>query len=151
MGTTEKKLCEAIETPFKQAIRRVQQEGVSLSDMYVCVRFDDLSMAIYDDMDNILEQTTIDEWDELRSEQTDFEEEVIKALRSVLNNDRMKKAFESLDLVGPFSVILINEEHEHLEDLVTFDKDTVFLDNDLLSNWDKDLDDFFEKLMSDVK
>lgn len=151
MSITEKKLNEAIEIPFKQAIEKIRQEELSLSDMYVCVRFEDSSIIIYDDMNRILEQTVIDEWEALKDEPDGSVEQIISSLRVVLNGKGMRKVFESLDIVGPFSVILVNEEHEQIEELSVFDKDTFFLDDDLLKNWDKDLDDFFEKLMSDVK
>ena len=119
--------------------------------MYVCFKYDDLSLSIYDDMERLLLQTTIDAWEPLKSESVDFNEVVISTLKDVLNSDIMKKEFDTVNFVGPFSVILIDEEYEQICELITIDKDNIFLEDDFFSKIDKELDDFFEKLMSDVK
>ena len=44
--------------------------------MYVCVKYDDLLVVIYDDSENILLQETIDGWDDLKENSENFEEAV---------------------------------------------------------------------------
>lgn len=152
MSIVQNKLYDDISAAFIEAIKKVNADAtLSLSDMYVCVKYDDLSLSIYDDIENMLLQTTIDEWEDLKDDSDDFIPHVASALKKVLGSDLMRQQFETLDSVGPFSVILIGEDMEVIEELITYDSDTIFLDNDFLDKMDKDLDDFFEKLMSDIK
>ena len=141
MEADKKELYDDIIEAFISAIKKANADNsYSLSDMYVCFKYDDLSLSIYDDMERLLLQTTIDAWEPLKSESVDFNEVVISTLKDVLNSDIMKKEFDTVNFVGPFSVILIDEEYEQICELITIDKDNIFLE-----------DDFFEKLMSDVK
>ncbi|BCI62350.1 MULTISPECIES: hypothetical protein [Bacteroidales] len=152
MEADKKELYDDIIEAFISAIKKANADNsYSLSDMYVCFKYDDLSLSIYDDMERLLLQTTIDAWEPLKSESVDFNEVVISTLKDVLNSDIMKKEFDTVNFVGPFSVILIDEEYEQICELITIDKDNIFLEDDFFSKIDKELDDFFEKLMSDVK
>ena len=152
MEADKKELYDDIIKAFISAIKKANADNsYSLSDMYVCFKYDDLSLSIYDDMERLLLQTTIDAWEPLKSESVDFNEVVISTLKDVLNSDIMKKEFDTVNFVGPFSVILIDEEYEQICELITIDKDNIFLEDDFFSKIDKELDDFFEKLMSDVK
>ena len=152
MEADKKELYDDIIEAFISAIKKANADNsYSLSDMDVCFKYDDLSVSIYDDMERLLLQTTIDAWEPLKSESVDFNEVVISTLKDVLNSDIMKKEFDTVNFVGPFSVILIDEEYEQICELITIDKDTNFLEDDFFSKIDKELDDFFEKLMSDVK
>ena len=152
MEADKKELYDDIIEAFISAIKKANADNsYSLSDMYVCFKYDDLSLSIYDDMERLLLQTTIDAWEPLKSESVDFNEVVISTLKDVLNSDIMKKEFDTVNFVGPFSVILIDEEYEQICELITIDNDNIFLEDDFFSKIDKELDDFFEKLMSDVK
>ncbi len=150
MSIVKNKLYKELNDIFIEVIRKIKDEGISLTDIYVSVKYDDLLLSIYDDSENILFKNSIDEWAELK-EKADFEENVVDSLRKVLNNESLLKEFESIDVDVPFSVVLVNEDHEPIEDLITVDKDIVFLDDEFIQKMDRELDDFFEKLMSDVK
>ena len=138
MEATKEKLYSDISSVFANAIETVRtKDDCTLTDMYVCVKYDDLLVVIYDDSENILLQETIDGWDDLKENSENF--------------DSIKQKFESLDFVGPFSVILIDDNFEQICELVTYDKDMIYLEDDFLDKMDKELDEFFEKLMSDVE
>ena len=137
----KKELFNELNNAFDQVIDKIKEEGVSLTDIYVSVKYDDLLLSICDDSGNVLFKGTVDGWDKFK-EESDFEECITESL---------KKKFESLDVVTPFSVVLVNEDQEPIEDLITIDKDVIFLDDEFIKKMDKELDDFFEQLMSDVK
>ena len=133
MEATKERLYNDISSVFTNAIETVRtKDDCTLTDMYVCVKYDDLLVVIYDDSENILLQETIDGWDDLKENSENFEEAV-------------------LDFVGPFSVILVDDNFEQICELVTYDKDMIYLEDDFLDKIDKELDEFFEKLMSDVE
>lgn len=115
MEATKEKLYSDISSVFANAIETVRtKDDCTLTDMYVCVKYDDLLVVIYDDSENILLQETIDGWDDLKENSENFEEAVIDSLKYVLNTDSIKQKFESLDFVGPFSVILIDDNFEQI-------------------------------------
>ncbi len=150
MKIVKKELYNELDNAFSQVIDKIKEGGISLTDIYVSVKYDDLLLSINDDSENVLFRSIIDGWDEFKKE-TDFEECITESLRNVLRDESLKKKFESLDVVAPFSVVLVNEDQEPIEDLITIDKDIIFLDDEFIKKMDKELDDFFEKLMSDVK
>ena len=126
MEATKERLYNDISSVFTNAIETVRtKDDCTLTDMYVCVKYDDLLVVIYDDSENILLQETIDGWDDLKENSENFEEAVIDSLKYVLNTDSIKQ--------------------------VTYDKDMIYLEDDFLDKIDKELDEFFEKLMSDVE
>ena len=152
MEDKEIKLYEDIRGAFREAIEKIgADETVAITDIYVCIKYDELLLTIYDDAENILLQTTLDEWNELKEDQENTDATAIDTLKKALDTDEMRKAFESLDLITPFSVILINEDHEQITEILTIDKDLLILDNDFLKNIDQELDDFLDKLMADDK
>ena len=150
MKIDKKELYNELDNAFSQVIDKIKEGGISLTDIYVSVKYDDLLLSINDDSENVLFRSIIDGWGEFKKE-TDFEECITESLRNVLRDESLKKKFESLDVVAPFSVVLVNEDQEPIEDLITIDKDIIFLDDEFIKKMDKELDDFFEKLMSDVK
>ena len=120
--------------------------------MYVVVQPAELSVYIYDDKDTLLQQITLDECEELKEvPDGTVTEELTLLLREALNRPQVHTAFASLDTVAPVSVVLVNEEKDPLCELKTFDNEMLFLEDDLLKKMGEELDDFFEKLMSDVK
>ena len=152
MEATKERLYNDISSVFANAIETVRtKDDCTLTDMYVCVKYDDLLVVIYDDSENILLQETIDGWDDLKENSENFEEAVIDSLKYVLNTDSIRQKFECLDFVGAFSVILVDDNFEQICELVTYDKDMIYLEDDFLDKIDKELDEFFEKLMSDVE
>ncbi|MCH5328771.1 MAG: hypothetical protein J1E02_07100 [Coprobacter sp.] len=130
---------------FNAAIKQVKEnDSYSLSDIYVCLKYDEGSLCIYDDMERLLSQAVLT--DPLK----DSEEELVSLLKEILNGDPLKKELETLDFTGPFSVVLVDENYEQIDELITIDKDNILLEDDFFSKIDKDLDEFFEKLMSDM-
>ncbi|MEI3343098.1 MAG: hypothetical protein V8R52_14180 [Coprobacter fastidiosus] len=80
----------------------------------------------------------------MKENSENFEEAVIDSLKYVLNTDNIKQKFESLDFVGPFSVILVDDNFEQICELVTYDKDMIYLEDDFLDKIDKELDEFLK-------
>ncbi|MEG1586239.1 MAG: hypothetical protein RR346_05135 [Bacteroidales bacterium] len=134
-----------------EAIGKVKDNGlVSLSDLYVGVGFDDLSLSVYDDEEGLLAQCNIDEWAELKVDPDTFEVNVAAILKRVLHGKEITEALEALDVIRPFSVVMVNEDFEQKEELFRLDDNIVVLEDDFLKNLDKELDDFLQKLLADV-
>lgn len=133
------------------AIAKVKDNGlVSLSDLYVGVGFDDLSLSVYDDEEGLLAQGNIDEWAKLKEDPDTFDENVAAILKKALHEKEVSDALDALDVIRPFSVIFVNEEFEQKDELFRLDDNIVVLEDEFLKNLDKELDDFLKKLLADI-
>lgn len=134
-----------------EAIAKVKNNGmVSLSDLYIGVSFDDLSLSVYDDDEGLLAQKNMDDWAILKEDPESFDDKVANVLKKVLHDKEVSNALESLDVIRPFSVILVNDEFEQKEELFLLDDQNIVLEDEFLKNIDKELDEFLEKLLADV-
>ena len=149
MNAARESILKLITEAFCETIEKVKNDDVfSLTDMYVGFKPEDLSLSFFDDNDVLLLQITLDGCEENSEE---LSSELISLLRQALDSPEVSAAFGSLDTVAPVSVIWVTEDKETLCELKTFDNEMVFLEDDFLKKMGQELDEFFEKLMSDIK
>jgi hypothetical protein len=133
-----------------EAVAKVKERGsVSLSDLYVAVGFDDLTLSVYDDDEVLLVQGSVDEWAEFKEDSETFDERVADILQRTLRQREVADAIESLDVIRPFSVLLVDDEFEIKEELMRLDEDNLVLDDEFVKNLDRELDDFLDNLLAD--
>lgn len=116
------------------------------------MKYDEQLFSVFDDTESILVQSVIDgldEWRDSSGERSDAA--IIAFLRKVLSHEDVNHALHSLDIIPPFSVVLVDNEMEPVADLITLDDENIYLHDDFWEKMDKELDDFFEQLMSDTK
>ena len=140
METSELTLFSAMCESFCTAVEKARAEAMSLTDMYVQVKYDEQLFSVIDGLD---------EWRDSSGERSDAA--IIAFLRKVLSHEDVNHALHSLDIIPPFSVVLVDNEMEPVADLVTLDDENIYLHDDFWEKMDKELDDFFEQLMSDTK
>ena len=64
--------------------------------------------------------------------------------------EEMRSSSEEMSILKPFSVVLIDEDHETLQDLVLIDnEETLVLDNKMIDGLTDDLDDFLKHLLEE--
>ena len=69
-------------------------------------------------------------------------------LRSCIEN--LRPSIGKMSIMQPFSFVLIDEDHETLQDLVIIDsEETVMLDSTLLDGLEEDLDAFLKQLLEE--
>lgn len=102
-------------------------------------------LVIMDDDDIELASVTISEW--ISYDADDFDQEVEKSLSSVLNRMKNGGAFDHLNVIEPYSFVLIDENKETIAELLLLDSDTLIVNGELLKGLDKDLDDFLKNLL----
>ena len=62
----------------------------------------------------------------------------------------MRSSIEEMSILKPFSFVLIDEDHETLQDLVLIDnEETLVLDNKMIDGLTDDLDDFLKHLLEE--
>ena len=152
MNAARESILKLITEAFCETIEKAKNDDVfSLTDMYVGFKPEDLSLSFFDDNDVLLLQITLDGCEYLKENSEELSSELISLLRQALDSPEVSAAFGSLDTVAPVSVIWVTEDKETLCELKTFDNEMVFLEYDFLKKMGQELDEFFEKLMSDIK
>ena len=122
----------------------VTAEATTVTDFHIYVNGDNGTLTIYDDDDNSLARVHIKEWENLHDEKI-FE----KALRGELTKMQKEGIFENINIVKPYSFVLVDEEKEAIVDLLYIDDDTLILSEDLLKGFDEEMNEFLRHLLED--
>lgn len=85
---------------------------------------------------------------ELKSDSLEgYYESLEYGLRSILEDMYYESDFSNVKISTPYSFVLIDENKEVFSELLIVDDDTVLLSGGLLKGLDKELDDFFRRLL----
>ena len=153
MSTNNSKVQTVIEAAFQTAIDRLAADtaGNLLSDLYVQVDQETGELQIYDEEEHLIEKTIIYDWVNSQEAEEQFVKRVVGILKNVLATFATKNSFDAPRFLKTFSVSLTDEDFVVVEELMFLDDDLLRLDDPLLQNLDKDLDDFLAKLLPDIK
>lgn len=102
-------------------------------------------LNIYNDDDEELATIMVEEWAVYEGD--DFLEQVQPALRSILSKMKDAGDFEKMNILKPYSFVLVDEDKETVAELLLVDDDTLLLNDELLKGLDKELDDFLKELL----
>lgn len=118
----------------------------SLTDIHLWVNSDTGEIRAYNDDDEELHRCVVEEW--IQSPEENFYDVVTPILRNCIQN--MRQVVDQMNIMRPFSFVLVDDEHETLQDLVFIDnEETVVLDGDLLEGLEEDLDKFLKELLNE--
>ncbi len=153
MGAANTKVQEVIESAFISALEKLKSSDSihAISDLYVQVDRESGEMSIYDENESLVEKTVIFDWVENKQPEDIFTKHTASVIKSALVELASKETFDQPYIVKPFSINLADEEFNILEELLFIDNDILRLDDPLLKDLDADLDDFLDKLLSDVE
>lgn len=154
METSQKILSRQLHDAFVTTLMKVRSHGLLLSDMYVKLAdSEDALLVIYDDADNVLTETQLSAWDEWKSELSDdnVQASFIGLLTDTVNTPELSDLFAEMEYNGPFSLLLVDDEINVISEILTIDKENILLGDEFWEKMDKELDEFYEKLMSDIK
>ena len=136
---------------LERALRKVMEkfpeneEAAQLTDVHIRVTQDTGELMVFDDDDNEITRCVIEQW--IDNKDDSFYEDVTSSLRSQIN--KQKDQIERMSILKPYSLILENEDREHIAELFVVDDDTVIIDEELMPGLDKDLDNFLANLLSE--
>lgn len=119
------------------------EEANIMTDIHLRISQDSGEMVAFDDDDNEINRCVIEEWIENKDE--DFYHEVATILHGILA--QMSDTVEHLSILKPYSFVLEDDDKEHIAELYLIDDDIAIMGGELMEGLDKDLDDFFDKLM----
>ena len=128
----------------KMATRYVSAEESKVTDFHIRVNGDNGELTILDDDDNTLARVHIKEWEGEHNEAV-YEKELQSELAKMHKNG----AFDSMNIVKPYSFVLTDEDGQSIVDLLIIDDDTLILSADLLEGFDEEMDSFLKKLLEE--
>ena len=136
---------ESLKNSIKEMARGfITAEETKVTDFHICVNGESGTLIIYDDDDNTLARVHIKEWEGCNDEAV-YEKE----LRNALGKMQEEGIFDSINIVKPYSFVLVDEEKEAIVDLLYVDDDTLILSEDLLEGFDEEMNDFLKHLLED--
>lgn len=147
-------LSHTLDFAFRKALDklRVRESSAAIVDLYVLPNPESGDITIMDDEDNTLVKVPVPAWEE---QGEDLETEAaLKScetlLISLVKQLHEEGQFETLNIIKPFSVLMVDEDMEVLAELMTIDEEQLLLSDDFFKHMDEELDGFFKELMADT-
>ncbi len=153
MGITQESLYVLLKEAFVKSLMKAQSLNLSMNDMFIQVNEGDCtSLDIYDDTDNKLYSMPLTMWDEYKEDNNDNDVLLNFALTlgEIISTTDLADLFNELEYNTPFSIVMVDQQMETIADIYTIDDNNIVIGDDFWEKMDKELDDFFEKLMSDT-
>lgn len=138
----------SIVSALKTALFRYTSEGdeTVVTDIHLQPNSESGELIIFDDDDQELSRTIINEWVEYESD--DFYTVVEPILRAEVEALKEIGKLEKLCLMKPYSFVLVDEDKETVAELLLVDEDdTLLLNDELLKGLDEELDAFLKDLL----
>ena len=128
----------------KMVSKYISAEESNVTDFQVKVNGENGELTILDDDDNTLARVHIIEWEGEHNEEV-YEKE----LQKLLTKMHREGAFDSLNIVKPYSFVLTDEDGQSIVDLLIIDDDTLILNDDLLEGFDEEMNAFIKELLEE--
>lgn len=138
----------SIVSSLKKALEKyaTSKEKKTVTDIYLQPQMGTGELSVLDDDDEVLASTSVKEWADLNPE--DFYVRCEQALKRVLNQMNGSDEFASLQLVKPYSFVLVDQDKETISELLIVDEEeTLFLNDELLKGLDEELNAFLKDLL----
>lgn len=133
---------------IKKALRRyVSNETKNLvTDIHLLPNQETGELVIFNDDEEILAQAVVQDWVDYKG--NDFYRGVETLLRNELAQLREDGLFDTLNLVRPYSLVLVDDDKETVAELLLIDDDeTLFVNDELLKGLDEELNAFLKDLL----
>jgi hypothetical protein len=147
-------LYHTLDYAFRKSLEKLKdrESSAAIVDLYLFPNPDSGDFTIFDDENNVLVQLSVPAWEEqFQGFDTDAAlKESESSLREIVNQVKEEGLYENLNILKPFSVLLVDEEMEVITELLTIDEEQLLLNDDFLKHMDEELDGFYKQLMSDL-
>ena len=145
------KATEQAQQQLGRAIRKIaekfppKEDASQMTDIHIRVVQETGELMAFDDDDKEITRCVIEQW--IDNKDDDFYEQIVGIIRRAI--EKQKSLAENMGLLKPYAFVLEDDDKEHVGELYVVDDDTVIIDTELMAGLDKDLDDFFDKLLKD--
>lgn len=131
---------------------RSAQEAPAMELMYVQACPDTAEFSILNEDSKALVKLNIHRWSPI-AENSSSEAEirlVQEIMQELLARAQEKGQFDGAAFARPFQVLLVNEEFTQIAELLSVEPEEARLGDQLLEDFNRELNKFYKKLMSDV-
>ncbi len=138
----------SIASSLREAVDKYMADGerTVVTDIHLQPKQDSGELIIFNDDDEELSRTIIEEWVDYSED--DFYAIVERVLRGEINSLKEVGALEKLAIMKPYSFVLVDEDKETVTELLLIDdEDTLLLNDELLKGLDEELDAFLKDLL----
>lgn len=138
----------SIVSSLKKSFERYSspEEKNTVTDFYLQPQMETGCLLIFNDEDEVLADAVVKEWMDINPE--DFYRRCEIVLKSVLNQLRDSGELALLQVLKPYSFVLVDNNKETVSELMLVDEDeTLFLSDELLKGLDEELDAFLKNLL----
>ena len=146
------KATEQTQQQLERALRKVaekfpaSEEATLLTDLHFRVSQETGEVTVFDDDENEVTRCVVEQW--IDNKDDSFYKDATAALRNAVN--KQKALIDGMSILKPFSLVLEDDDRENVAELYVVDDDTVIIDEELMANLDKDLDDFLDQLLKEL-
>ncbi|MDR1003653.1 MAG: hypothetical protein LBL97_01395 [Prevotellaceae bacterium] len=136
-----------LENTLKEALSKFQnsQVATAVTDIHLQAVAVTGEFFVFDDEEHELGSAVIEEW--MTYSGDDFYKEVERTLSNLLHSQNREGMLDRLNILKPYSFVLLDEEKETITELLLIDDDTLMVNRELLQGLDKELDDFLKELL----
>lgn len=138
----------SIASSLKEAVDKYIADGerTVVTDIHLQPKQDSGELVIFDDDDEELSRTIIEEWVDYSED--DFYTIAERILRGEINKLKEAGLLDNLAVMKPYSFVLVDEDKETVAELLLIDdEDTLLLNDELLKGLDEELDAFLKDLL----
>lgn len=155
MTTTQENIKLLLHDAFVKALIKVRSSNQILSDMYVQIleENENTHIVVYDDADREIIKSNIEGWDEWKESlyTIDTTDAIAGIITDVIFNTDLIELFNDMEYEGPFSLLLVDDKMDVISEILTIDNENIVIGDEFWEKMDKELDEFYEKLMSDIR
>ena len=123
----------------------VSEEVSPMTDIHIRVTQETGELMVFNDDDKEITRCVVEQW--IDNKDDNFYEQISSIIRRSI--EKQKKLTENLGILKPYSFVLEDDDKESVCELYIVDDDTVIIDTELMADLDKDLNDFFDKLLKE--
>jgi len=148
-------LYHILDRAFRRALEELQksESSAAIVDLYLLPNPDTATFTVFDDEDHVLVKVPVPIWEE-QYETVDTTDAALtdceSVLKEIVHAVKAEGGFDKINIMKPFSVLMVDDEMETISELLLLDDEQLILDDDFLKHMDKELDEFFEQLMADI-
>lgn len=138
----------SIASSLREAVDKYMADGerTVVTDIHLQPKQDSGELIIFDDDDEELSRTIIEEWVDYSED--DFYTIVERILRGEINSLKEAGLMDKLAIMKPYSFVLVDDDKETVAELLLIDdEDTLLLNDELLKGLDEELDAFLKDLL----
>ena len=138
----------SIASSLREAVDKYIADGerTVVTDIHLQPKQDSVELVIFNDDDEELSRTIIEEWVDYSED--DFYTIVERILRGEINALKDTGVLDKLAIMKPYSFVLVDEDRETVTELLLIDdEDTLLLNDELLKGLDEELDAFLKDLL----